>query len=225
MTLRKSILLSLALHLFAVGTAVSFARFAGDLLLGRHDPIMVALIGREGASSSGKEEKAAVPRPAERKEQAPQKADLHEQTPLQPETAPSPVAAAQEQAIKQQLGQETTTSQEGQQTSGSNGQSPSAASAPAGSNSGSVSSERWAVIVSSIERVKSYPRLARERGIEGVVRLRFKIKPQGEVDRVEIIKSSGSDVLDTASVHTLYRAGPMPYVNGWVEVPIAYVLR
>ena len=79
--------------------------------------------------------------------------------------------------------------------------------------------------MSSIERVKSYPRLARERGIEGVVRLRFRVRPQGGVERVEIVRSSGSEILDTASVSTLYRAGPMPYVNGWVEVPIAYVLR
>ena len=91
--------------------------------------------------------------------------------------------------------------------------------------SGLVSSEQWAVIVSSIERVKSYPRLARERGIQGVVHVRFRLRPRGEVDRVEIVKSSGSEILDTYSVQTVYRAGPMPYVNGWVEVPIAYVLQ
>jgi protein TonB len=81
------------------------------------------------------------------------------------------------------------------------------------------------VIVSSIERVKSYPRLARERGIEGVVHLRFRVRPQGEVDRVEVVRSSGYEILDTASVRTVYRAAPMPYVSGWIEVPIAYVLK
>jgi len=223
MTLRKSILVSLALHVLVVGTGATFIRYASGLLLGRHDPIMVDLIGREDAQVSGKDAKTAVPLPAERNKQTTQKA---EQTPVQPEPAPSPVAAVQAQETKQQPDQGTTSPQMGQQqTSGSIGQSASDASASAGSQSGSVSSEQWAVIVWSIERVKNYPRLARERGIEGVVHLRFKVKPQGDVDRVEIVKSSGSDILDTASVHTLYRAGPMPYVNGWVEVPIAYVLR
>jgi len=226
MTLRKSILLSLALHALVVGTGIAFARLAGDLLQDSHSPIMVALIGREGASPSGKDVRTSVPRPAERKKQAPQKAEQHEQAAVQPETAPSPVVAMQEQAAKQQPNQGTNASQAGQQqASGSNGQAASAASEPVGSQSGSVSPEQWAVIVSSIERVKSYPRLARERGIEGVVHLRFKVKPQGDVDRVEIVKSSGSDILDTASVRTLYNAGPLPFVHGWVEVPIAYVLR
>jgi protein TonB len=85
--------------------------------------------------------------------------------------------------------------------------------------------EQWAVIISSLERVKTYPRMARERGIQGVVRVRFKLRPAGDVETVEIVKSSGYDVLDTASIQTVYRAAPMPYVSGWVEVPMAYVLK
>ena len=90
---------------------------------------------------------------------------------------------------------------------------------------GVVSAEQWAVIESQIERAKNYPRMARERGIQGVVRVRFKLKPSGDVDRVEIASSSGYDVLDDASVKTVYRASPMPYVNGWLEVPMTYVLK
>jgi protein TonB len=67
--------------------------------------------------------------------------------------------------------------------------------------------------------------MARERGIEGVVRLRFRLSPSGSIERVEVTKSSGHTILDTASVNTVYRAGPMPYVSGWVDVPIAYVLK
>lgn len=90
---------------------------------------------------------------------------------------------------------------------------------------GQVSAEQWAVIESQIERSKSYPRPARERGIQGVVRVRFKLKPSGDVAQVEIAKSSGYDVLDAASVKTVYRAAPMPYVSGWLEVPMTYVLK
>jgi len=73
--------------------------------------------------------------------------------------------------------------------------------------------------------VKTYPRVARERGVEGVVLVRFKVLPTGEIEKVDIIKSSGSDILDTATVRTVYRAAPMPYVHGWVEVPMSYVLK
>lgn len=90
---------------------------------------------------------------------------------------------------------------------------------------GTISAEQWAVIESQIERAKKYPRFARERGIQGVVRVRFKLKPTGEVDQVEISKSSGYAVLDTASVKTVYRASPMPYVSGWVTVPITYMVK
>jgi protein TonB len=85
--------------------------------------------------------------------------------------------------------------------------------------------EQWAAIESAIRRHKNYPRLARERGIEGVVRLRFTLNPTGAVDKIEILQSSGSEVLDNASVQAVYRATPMPYIKGWVEIPIAYVLK
>lgn len=83
---------------------------------------------------------------------------------------------------------------------------------------------QWTLIEAAIERNKSYPRLARERGVQGVVRLRFRLFPSGAVDKIEIVESSGSELLDNASVRSVYRAAPLPYVDGWVEVPIAYVL-
>jgi protein TonB len=85
--------------------------------------------------------------------------------------------------------------------------------------------EQWSLIVSAIERTKSYPRLARERGTEGVVRLRFRLRPEGSIEKIEIIESSGSTILDSASIRAVYLAAPMPYVQGWIEVPIAYVLK
>ena len=93
-----------------------------------------------------------------------------------------------------------------------------------GSQSG-VASTEYLGLVEAIERVKKYPRLARERGMEGVVRLRFMLNPSGGVDAVEVVKSSGYEILDSASVSAVYRAAPMPYVNGWVEMPMRYVLK
>jgi TonB family protein len=57
-----------------------------------------------------------------------------------------------------------------------------------------------------------------------VVHIRFKLRQSGDVDTIEIVKSSGHDILDSASIRTVY-AAPMPYVNGWIEVPISYVLN
>jgi protein TonB len=78
---------------------------------------------------------------------------------------------------------------------------------------------------SAIERAKTYPRFAREHGIEGTVLVRFKVLPTGDIETVRVIKSSGAQILDDASVRTVYRAAPMPYVNGWVEVPMVYELK
>jgi TonB family protein len=100
-----------------------------------------------------------------------------------------------------------------------------AAGSDSGARFGLIPAEQWAVIESQIERSKNYPRMARERGIQGMVHVRFKVSPSGDVEKVEIVKSSGYAILDAASVKTVYRAAPMPYVNGWVEVPMAYVLK
>lgn len=94
-----------------------------------------------------------------------------------------------------------------------------------GSGIQAISAEQWALIEAAIERTKNYPRLARERGIQGVTLIRFKVKPSGDVESTEILKSSGSEILDAASIRTVYSAAPLPYVRGWIEVPMAYVLK
>ena len=81
------------------------------------------------------------------------------------------------------------------------------------------------MLQSAIEQSKTYPRLARERGIEGTVLVRFKVLPSGTVETVNVVRSSGASILDEASVTTVYRAAPLPFVSGWVEVPMSYVLK
>ncbi len=41
----------------------------------------------------------------------------------------------------------------------------------------------------------------------------------------EVMKSPGCEILDSASISAVHRAAPMPYVNGWVEMPMRYVLK
>jgi protein TonB len=208
MTFRKSIIISLASHLVLFGGGLAFARFSGLLSWGHREPIMVTLVGDGGiASRTGEREK--------KQERVHLKTE-QESNAHQPEM-PSVKSTTIPDAADGRTAQ--TDDNDSGDGAGSEGEQA------AGSSSASVSSEQWAVIVSSIERVKNYPRLARERGIQGVVRLRFLVRPQGGVERVEVIKSSGHEILDIASVRTVYRASPMPYVSGWVEVPISYVLK
>lgn len=61
-----------------------------------------------------------------------------------------------------------------------------------------------------IERHKIYPRLARARGIEGAVRLRFVIDRSGQLVSYWIEKGSGHDVLDAAVHSIIQNAAPFP---------------
>jgi TonB family protein len=75
-----------------------------------------------------------------------------------------------------------------------------------------------------IEAVKRYPEDARRDSIQGTVNVRFRVRADGQLERVELVRSSGSRVLDEASLETIRRAAPFPPVRGWVQVPLAYTL-
>ncbi len=77
-------------------------------------------------------------------------------------------------------------------------------------------------IRASIERAKSYPPLARKRGIEGTATAEFTINSQGRPENIRIVRSSGSDILDTAAKNTVLRASPFPFIKVGIEVPITF---
>jgi TonB family protein len=78
------------------------------------------------------------------------------------------------------------------------------------------------LILRKIEAAKRYPRMARKMGIEGTAVVRFKLKPEGRVEAVEIVDSSGSEILDKASLETVHAAAPFPYKAGWLKVGIVF---
>jgi protein TonB len=80
-------------------------------------------------------------------------------------------------------------------------------------------------IGNAIERAKTYPVLARKRGMEGTVYVSFRINKSGSPDEIEILKSSGHRILDSATVKVIKKAGPYPHIKNRVEVPVAYRLR
>lgn len=75
-----------------------------------------------------------------------------------------------------------------------------------------------------IEQAKTYPETARRDGLQGSVDLRFRIAPDGSVEVMEILRSSGFRILDEASKQTIQRAAPYPPVPGWVRLPLSYRL-
>jgi TonB family protein len=78
------------------------------------------------------------------------------------------------------------------------------------------------LIIRRIEAVKRYPRMARKMGIEGTAVVRFKLRPEGRVEAVELVDSSGSEILDNASLETVRAAAPFPYKEGWLKVGIVF---
>ena len=113
--------------------------------------------------------------------------------------------------------------------SGVSGLGPGADGAGTGPGGGSSSAPPSAAdllgeIRRRIEAAKRYPVEALRQGIEGRVVVRFRVGADGEVEVAQVRRSSGSQLLDQASLDTVRRAVPFPPVRGWVQVPIAYSL-
>ncbi len=96
----------------------------------------------------------------------------------------------------------------------------------AGSPASSMSlEERLRAIRARIEQQKTYPSSARREGIEGTTTLAFRIREGGAVEEARVLKSSGSSLLDEASLEAVRRAAPLPPVEGEIRVSLVFQLR
>lgn len=209
---QRPLAVSLGIHVLICGTALVFAHYGETLFTGGPRVITVALVADSGRSAAG---------PIRTARRAPITEPAVHALPDKGAQQDAPTAAVPGEDIES-----------GQESSGAADSSGSSSGGDAGIGSGepdgpegAMSSEQWRLLQSALEKVKTYPRLARERGIEGTVLVRFKVLPSGTVETVNVVRSSGASILDEASVKTVYRAAPMPYVQGWVEVPMSYVLK
>lgn len=213
MTFQRSLFISLGIHILVFGGALAFAQYGH--ILGRSDTITVMLVGAGQASEKGL-----------RKTIAP----LDSEPEGSLKSAHVPKESRKDETEEVRIVSKTSKASTGDglaDTKTANGVAKKSsdhekASGATGSQFGIITPEQWQIIQAALERAKNYPRMARERGIEGVAHVRFKVLPSGNVERVEIVKSSGSQILDDASIKTVYRSGPLPRINGWVEVPILY---
>jgi len=83
-----------------------------------------------------------------------------------------------------------------------------------------------------IEEVRRYPYWAKRQGIEGAVSLSFIVLSNGMNQDVEIVRSSGSKVLDEEAAATIKRANPFPPIPNEIgtsfvqmEVSIVFTLQ
>ncbi|OYX66692.1 MAG: hypothetical protein B7Y88_02300 [Sphingomonadales bacterium 32-64-17] len=69
----------------------------------------------------------------------------------------------------------------------------------------------WIALVNShLARRKRYPREARRVGQEGTPSVRFTVDRRGQVSNVSIVRSSGHELLDSATVELVQRTAPFP---------------
>lgn len=84
--------------------------------------------------------------------------------------------------------------------------------------------DSYRAIRALLERAKSYPLLARERGMEGTVFVSFTIDKKGLPQNVKIMKGSGHKILDEEVKKMLKKASPFPEFNREIKIPITFKL-
>lgn len=92
------------------------------------------------------------------------------------------------------------------------------------------STDVLAVIKTDLARHFNYPRIARQRGWEGEVILAFILKPNGNIETIEIHKSSGHAILDRSAQTALTKVpsialGDLELVSARrLQLPVHYRL-
>jgi TonB family protein len=82
----------------------------------------------------------------------------------------------------------------------------------------------FSLIRSTIDKAKTYPLLARKRGMEGTVIVSFKIDRNGLPHEIKILKGSGYQILDEEVPKILRKASPFPELDGEIVIPITFKL-
>jgi TonB family protein len=84
---------------------------------------------------------------------------------------------------------------------------------------------RVAEIRRRIQEALVYPPLARLRQVEGESTVAFEIAASGNAAGVEVVRSSGSSLLDRAAARAVHDAAPLPPVMGRLRVPVRFALE
>src|SRR5690606_17239432 len=89
----------------------------------------------------------------------------------------------------------------------------------------------YAEVMAILNKNKRYHKLARERGLQGTVVLRFSLSSKGDLLKHELVKSSGEFLLDRSAEQMLLNAVPFPPFpeifteeSIVIELPVEYSL-
>ncbi len=80
----------------------------------------------------------------------------------------------------------------------------------------------------ALQKRLDYPHLARQRGYEGEIFVKFLLDSKGKVSRIEIVRASKHHILNKSAVKTVKKACkdfPKPGEMTYIEVPIVYTLE
>jgi protein TonB len=80
-----------------------------------------------------------------------------------------------------------------------------------------------AAIHAAVQRALRYPRVARERGLEGTVVVRFAIREGGSVAELEVV-SSPDPLLGQAALDAVRAAAPFASPAGTIKLPVEFSL-
>lgn len=90
----------------------------------------------------------------------------------------------------------------------------------------------FSMVAAHLNRKKSYPTEAKKARQEGIVTVRFTVDRNGDVSNISIKRSSGHDLLDSATLDLLRRVAPLPRMPSSMQrdsvtiaLPIDYSLR
>lgn len=239
--LRWGVCFTLALTFHAAGAAALLARWNEDSDLVANAPvIMIDLAPVPVAPEIIPTEQPpdlvqsaeAIPQPEPEPEKPVEKIEIPPTPTPEPQLAmlppPKPVEKPKEKKPKQLKRSRASAPSVADQRA-----AHAAAPMPGASSRDSNALPNWkSQLVAKLERHKRYPSEAQSRGENGIVQLAFSIDRSGGVHNARIVRSSGSSVLDQATLSLVARAAPLPppppEVPGTqiaIVVPIRYNVR
>jgi TonB family protein len=68
-----------------------------------------------------------------------------------------------------------------------------------------------------IESQWAYPELAQRYGLQGTLTVEFIIGPYGQLERLRLMRSSGSQLLDEEALRAIKAAAPFPPIPSWIK--------
>lgn len=238
-----ALLLAVALHLVAFMSVEVRSHSTGAQVAGR-DGLLVSLApaGDTAGTTSSMPEPVAEPQPepepvveSEPEQQPDPRVVETEPDPPEPPPEPEPERREEPEPVEKMQTEEAEKEQvAGHQARAGSGGGTEAATTrgTAGGGNPGARADYLARVQALLARYKEYPRRARIRRIEGTVRVRFMLHPDGRITDASIIGSSGHGVLDESARKLLARAGRVPPFPEdmeqhafSLELPIEYSLR